>query len=210
MKSPTTGNKMKRPSEMLKDITKTPDEGEITMGDFVELLGDRSFALAILILALPNALPLPGIPGFSTVTGVANVFIALQILGGRDAIWLPRKMARKRFQQKRVTKIIGKALPAVLWFEKFLCPRLSVFCESAGEKVIGFFILAIGLVLAMPLLGGNFLPGFSISLLALALLEKDGLLALLSILFAVLSLFLMYLLVVIAGGGALEWISDIM
>src|SRR5687768_2949363 len=87
----------KRTSDLLRDIADQPDHGTISVGRFVELLGDRSFALCILIFSLPNSLPVPGIPGFSTITGVPILLIALQIVFGRKAIWLPPKIAAKSF-----------------------------------------------------------------------------------------------------------------
>jgi len=197
---------MKRPSELLNDILHAPDGGEITMGDFVELLGDRSFALIILIFALPNIPPL-GIPGISTITALPILFMALQILGGRDTIWLPSKVAQKRFEQKRLTKVISKMLPAVLWLEKFLRPRLTMLCESVGERAIGFLIIVMGLILILPVIGGNFLPGVAIALLALALLAKDGFLAAFGILFSLVSLSIMCSVVVVASESVIEWIA---
>jgi hypothetical protein len=62
-----SGNK--RTSDLLKEIRDLPDQGMVTIGTFVDMLGDRSFSLCILIFSLPNSLPVPGIPGFSTITG---------------------------------------------------------------------------------------------------------------------------------------------
>ncbi len=182
---------MKRPSELLKNIMQTPERDNITIGNFVELLGNRSFALIILILAMPNVLPI-GIPGFSTMTGVPILCMALQMVWGRQVIWLPNKMAGKHLQQKHLNKIICKILPTLLWLEKFLRPRGTILCKSIGTRVIGLVIAMMASVLVLPIIGGNLLPGFSISLLALALLEKDGFLVVASILFTMTSFYLLY------------------
>lgn len=198
---------MQRPSHLFKDIMKILGGGAITMGDLVEKLGDRSFTLVILLLSLPNALPLPGIPGVSTVTGLPILFMATQILLGRKKIWLPKSWMQKRFSCERMARIVAKALPMILWFEKFLHPRLMVLTESVGQRVLALLMIIMAFILILPVLGGNFFPGFAIFLLALALLEEDGVLALFGILFSLVSLYLMASIVMIAGNGVMEWVS---
>lgn len=197
----------KRTSDILQGILDSPDHGEITVGDFVAKLGERSFALIILIFSLPNALPLPGIPGVSTVTGLPIMFIAMQMIWGRNAIWLPRKLAEKKFHQAMMTKIIGKALPSVLWLEKLLHPRMTALCTSYGERLIGLLIVLMAVILALPILGGNFLPGFCISLLALALLENDGFFAAISIAITLAGFVLMYQVIALVFTGVMHGIG---
>lgn len=185
----------KRASQLLENIHKLLKEDAITVHDFVTLLGDRSFALCILIFSLPNSLPLPGIPGFSTLTGIPIIIIALQMLWGKQTIWLPKRLAEKEISQGLIARFIEKSIPHIARLEKILHPRLTFFCT---ERVIGLLIAFMAIILSLPIVGGNFLPGFSISLLAIAMLERDGIFALLSIGFCLLSIGLMYQL--------LEWV----
>lgn len=194
-----------RASHLLKQIEAASHGDTISVGEFVSMLGDRSFALAILIFSLPNSLPVPGIPGFSTVTGLPILFIALQLIAGKHTIWLPKRVAEKTFSQAFLKKIVTKAMPVVLWLEKFLHPRLGFVCGPIGERVIGLLIATMAFILVLPIVGGNFLPGASISLLALALLENDGIFASFSMAFCLLSLWLMYSIVVWALKLFLTW-----
>jgi len=200
---------MKRTSELLRDIAASHEDGEISIGECVARMGDRSFALAILVFSLPNSLPVPGIPGFSTITGIPILLIALQIIAGRQSIWLPHRVAEKKFQQAFLAKIVRKALPVVLWLERWLKPRLSFVCEGWGERLIGLLIFVMAAILALPIVGGNFLPGFAISLLALSLLEKDGLFASFAISFCVGSIYFMYKIVAYVLGAAMHWLFSL-
>jgi len=200
----------RRTSDLLRDITTSPHQGDVSIGDFVSLLGDRSFALVILIFALPNAVPVPGIPGFSTLTGVPIMLLALQIALGRDTIWLPERVAKKRFSCTFLTKVINKAMPAMLWIEKCLHPRWVWVCEGISERAIGMLIVVLAAILALPMPGGNFLPGLSILLLALALLEKDGKLALAGVIFSVGSIVFMYKVIVFVITSLAGWFINIM
>lgn len=194
-------------SYLLREIADATDAGQITVSEFISLLGNRSFALAILIFALPNAFPL-GLPGLSTITGIPIIFIALQLVWGRKTIWLPRRIADKTFSHYSLRTAMGKAYPVVQWFEKFLHPRITGICESKiGERSIAAVIALMALLLILPVVGLNLLPGICISLLALALLEKDGALATFSLLLCVMSSYVMYEMIVLVTGRALDWIG---
>jgi hypothetical protein len=171
-------------SHILKEIAEYPtDSGTITIRQFMQMLGDRSFCLAILIFSLPNSLPVPGIPGFSTITGIPIIFIGLQMMLGKKALWLPKSIADRRFSKVFISKVLLKSLPYVIRLEKVLRPRLLFMTSAWGERVLGVFFVVLAVIIAMPIPGGNFLPGLSMSLLALGMLERDGLFLLLAMTF---------------------------
>lgn len=187
-----------RTSAILEHIIKSCDrEGTISLGEFLSLLGDRAFFLAILVFSLPNSLPVPGIPGFSTITGLPITFIALQLLLGRESIWLPKSWAQKSFSRQGVGRLLAKALPAVVWLEKFLRPRLLALSSGTGGRLLGLLFIVLSLIIALPIPGGNFLPGLSMSLLALAMIERDGLFLLSAIAFSVASVAFMVKIIVL-------------
>lgn len=165
----------KRTSEILQAVIDRSGSGSLSVGEFIATLGDRSFGLAILIFALPNSLPIPGIPGFSTITGVPIILLGLQMLLGRRSVWMPRKVSRVRFSGETMSKVLAKALPFVIWLEKYLRPRLHYVCSPYGERLLGLLLAVLAAIISLPIPLGNFLPGISITLLALGLLERDGL-----------------------------------
>lgn len=187
-----------RTSTIIKEVIAGSDqEGTISLGEFMHILGDRAFCLAILIFSLPNSLPVPGIPGFSTITGLPITFIALQMLVGRPTIWLPKRLADKRFSRKGLAGLLAKALPAVIWLEKFLRPRWLGITSAWGERFLGLMFIILSLIIALPIPGGNFLPGLSISLLALGMLERDGLFLIAAITFSIASVIFMVKVIIL-------------
>src|SRR5438105_6391592 len=65
-------------------------EGDKTLGSLVEAFGERSFAvLFVLLLGVP-ALPLPT-GGATHVFEVIAALIALELIAGRDQVWLPKR-----------------------------------------------------------------------------------------------------------------------
>ncbi len=165
----------KRTSQVLQDIIDNSQNGSISLGRFTDKLGDRGFALAILIFALPNSLPIPGIPGFSTITGLPITFIALQMVVGRQTIWLPDRIARKEFSMDVLKRLLNKAMPGVIKLEKYLTPRWDWVTSRFAERFLGLLFVVLSLIIALPIPGGNFFPGLAMSLIALGMLEKDGL-----------------------------------
>lgn len=191
-------NTAKKTSEIIKDIiASSAVGGQITVGEFMQFLGERAFCLVILMFSLPNSLPVPGIPGFSTLTGLPITFIAFQMVMGRETIWLPYRIASKHFSRQGLAKILAKALPAVIWLEKYLTPRWLFVTSRAGERMLGLLFIALSLLIALPIPGGNFLPGLSMSLIALGMLERDGIFLTGAVCFAVASMMFMYEIVIL-------------
>jgi hypothetical protein len=181
-----------RTSAILHSISDQCTDGKISIRDFTAMMGDRAFALIILVFSLPNSLPIPGIPGFSTITGLPILFISLQMLLGRDVIWLPKWVANKQFNMQTIKKVLNKAIPYVIKLEKYLKPRWSLVLSPIGECLVGFCIAMLTLLLVLPIPGGNFLPGLSITILALSFLEKDGLWTACGVLISIISFYVMF------------------
>lgn len=194
-----------RTSEILQHIADRCNGDTMSMRDFTTMMGNRAFALVILVFSLPNSLPIPGIPGFSTLTGLPILFIGLQMVLGQERIWLPRKIANKTFSTATLKKVLLKAIPWVVKLEKVLKPRWLAVCSPTGERILGLFIVSLSGLLVLPIPGGNFLPGLSISILAISFLEKDGLVASLGMIFAAASYVFMFELI----GDVVRWLHNL-
>ncbi len=195
---------MQKTSDLLLGIREKLENGPIDFGLLAESLGTRSHMLMILILSLPNSLPVPGIPGLSTLTGLPILFIALQIIWGRESVWLPRSLARKKLPTHFMRKLLDKTIPLLVKTEKFIHPRFELLCTPFVQKLVAVFIAIMAFILALPIVGANFPPGLSITLMAFALLSRDGLFVMASIVFCLLCYFIMYkvLYTVITAGLA--------
>jgi hypothetical protein len=198
-----------RTSDLIRQIiAESSYEGTISIGEFTNLLGERAFCLAILIFSLPNSLPVPGIPGFSTITGIPITFIAVQMLLGRATIWLPKKIAGKSFSKKGMAGLLAKALPGVIWLERFLIPRWLWVTEKLGEQLLGILFIILSLIIALPIPGGNFLPGISMSLVALGMLERDGLFLTLAIAFSIAGIVFMVKVILLFFHAIISWFTS--
>ena len=57
---------------MLRDLANATMASTITLDEILAALGNHGFGLLILVLALPNAIPGPIIPGFSVPFALAS------------------------------------------------------------------------------------------------------------------------------------------
>ena len=83
----------RRASEIITDFVAHAHGDTISVGDLTALLGDRAFGMLLLVLTLPNIIPLPGL---STATGVPMIVLGAQLAMGMNAPRLPRRLALQR------------------------------------------------------------------------------------------------------------------
>jgi len=171
----------RKTSQIIKDIIAgCEDDASITVKEFLGRMGQRAQAIAIFVLAAAT-LVAGAIPGFSTIAAVPIIFIALQMLVARKSVWLPKKISEKQISAALISSSLKKVLPALTSIERLLRPRLSFLTSGISQRLIAALILVLSVVLAMPIPGGNLLPSMAITLLGLAILERDGVLLLITI-----------------------------
>ncbi|PWC38625.1 exopolysaccharide biosynthesis protein [Azospirillum sp. TSO22-1] len=166
------GERRARASELLEEFLAHEHGERIALGDLVRILGDRAFGAMILLLAIPNVLP---VPGLSTVTGLPIVLIAAQLMFGRAQPWLPRRLAAASMEREGFLNVLRRAHPRMQWIEgRLLRARLPALTSPVAERFIGAAMVVLAGVLALPIVFGNQPPAFALALMALGLIEKDG------------------------------------
>ena len=89
----------------------------LTVGDIVAVLRDRAFALLVVLLGLPNCLPMP--PPIPLVCGLVLLVIAIQIVAGMSAPWLPRLLLDQSIARATVEKAVSRAVPLLRRLERW-------------------------------------------------------------------------------------------
>lgn len=167
--------KDKRSSEILFEIAHDQKlHGELTFAQFLKLLGDRAFGLAVIFFALPSALPISAIPGISFIFGMPIFLLALQMIFMRSSLWLPKRVGMITINHKTILKIVNSSTRYLEKLEGFLKPRLSFITSRKMEIVNGFFLLCLSCLLMLPIPFSNYVLGTLIIIFSLGLIEKDG------------------------------------
>lgn len=189
-----------RLSELLSDLASRSRE-RISLGELADAIGDRSFAALMIIFAAPNLIPMP--PGASTVFGIPLLLVAAQLLAGRPRVWLPEMMSRRSIDNATFTMLAAKLGPILRRFEALARPRY--WPPFATDRLVGFIVFVLSVVLILPIPLGNWLPALAVVLISLGLAEKDGLWIAGGTLTALVSLG--FVVAVIGSiGYALQWI----
>lgn len=145
----------------------------LTVGDIVAVLRDRAFALLVVLLGLPNCLPMP--PPIPLICGLLLGLVAAQIVAGRPTLWLPRALLHRSIAKGDVKRAVDRALPVFRRLERWSRPRVTVFDTPSAMRLMGFLLLALsmGLLFAAPVVGQIPL-GVAVCLVGLGLVERDG------------------------------------
>ena len=163
-----------RTSELLARRAREPNE-RLTIADILAALGDRSFALLVVILGLPNCIPMP--PPIPIFCALLLIGVAVQIGMGRKAPWAPRYVLTRSVARKDLANAASKAIPLLEKLERFSKPRFDWLSHPRATLAVGALLLALalGVLTAAPFIGQ--IPwGWAVCLLGLGLVERDGLL----------------------------------
>ncbi|MBU5614971.1 exopolysaccharide biosynthesis protein [Geomonas azotofigens] len=177
--------------EMLDRIGDSADDaGHVTLGKIVESVGNRSFGPLLLMVGVIAASPLSGMPGVPTATGFLILLIAVQLFFRRDHFWLPKWLLRRSLAEDKVLTAIRWLRPVARFIDRWLRPRLPALIRGGSIYLISFICASIAVV--MPMM--ELVPfsahgaGLALSAFGLALISRDGLLALIAFVVTAVSL----------------------
>ena len=173
-------------SALLLWIARSGTGSHISLGDVLAQLGDRSFGLLLVVLGLGGWVPIWPL-GVATVFGVAIALVALQMVFGRPRPWLPTALTRRSIRRERLLAFVERVAPLLRRCESLAKPRLPALTNKGSERVLGFYILFLALMVCVPLPMTNAGPALAVVIIAVGLIEKDGLFVAAGILFGILA-----------------------
>jgi hypothetical protein len=160
-----------RLSAILTAISKGQDRERISIADLLHALEHRAIGALMFIFAVPNAIPVP--PGVSAVLGAPLIFLSFQLMIGRRP-WLPRIITDRSLSRVDFEKVVDLAAPWLAKAERLMRPRFTFLAAPPAEYLVGAICLLLSIILFLPIPLGNMLPAFTICVLALGVLERDG------------------------------------
>ncbi|HEX2242865.1 MAG TPA: exopolysaccharide biosynthesis protein, partial [Gammaproteobacteria bacterium] len=160
-------------------------KGQVSLGAILEAVGSRSFGPLLLVAGLIILAPfIGGIPGVPTTMATLVLLSAGQLLFRREQFWLPRWLLKRSVARDKLCRGLKWLRRPAQFLDRLTRPRLSVFTQGAGIYVIAIACIAIAAV--TPVM--EFVPfsangaGAALTAFGLALLARDGFLALLALL----------------------------
>lgn len=181
-------------SQLLRDAIDGSDAAKISIGDLVRLMHNRAFGLGLFMASLLACLPMP--PPVPAIGGVIIGFFAIQMMLGHRALKLPHWIGRREISKERLLNSIGRVEIWINRIERFSRARLLFLTGDKGKFILGAVALTMGFLLLLPIpVFGNLPPGLAVAILALALIQRDGVLLLAGYVAAILAF-------AISGGAA--------
>lgn len=204
--SPKTG--ARAASAVLDDLAETFPSDTVSVGELLDQLDSRANGVVLLVLALPMCIP--NVPGISTIFGVLMLAPALQLVFGQRRLWVPKQVREWRVDCNALRRTFNAATPVLRRVEYLIKPRLHQLTRFPATIYVGLQTLLMALVLILPIPFGNWPPGMTVALTALALLQRDGLLMLLTSLAAAASTYVAARVGVAVFNGLLGWAQSLM
>ncbi len=166
----------RRISEILSETVHTiPIEG-MTLRQLLGQLDDQGLMLFCIFLTIPFLLPIQ-IPDLSTVFCLPVAFIAVGLTMNRVPTF-PAWLMERRIPSARLVVILEHGARLFARIEQIVRPRWSILTHSAAiKRVTGLLLLLAAGLLMLPLIlpFSNFFPTLAILLLAVGILQRDGL-----------------------------------
>lgn len=171
--------------ESVKDVLDCVEEtGDIrtrvSVADLVDRIGNGAFAPLMLVPALIMISPFTVIFGVATACGLVIALIAFQMAIGRERLWLPGFVLRQAVSSRRLDRAVSWFARPARFIDAVTGRRLAVLVDPPFSRLWALLCMALALIVPVfelvPM--SATIIASAIALFALAMLARDGLLAL--------------------------------
>ena len=112
------GAPIPKPEKVSDDLDRwLGSDGEKTLGGLIDLFGEKSFAILFVLLLGVPALPLPT-GGATHVFEIIAALLALELVVGRDQIWLPQRWRRLERGGDRQQRFLARLIRMIRRLER--------------------------------------------------------------------------------------------
>jgi hypothetical protein len=166
------------------DCVEAAGEGEkVSISDIVDEIGPSAFGPLLLVPALILVTPASGVPSMPTIGSLIISLIAIQIVIGRETVWLPKFIRRRSIGKERIQKALGYLRRPAAFIDRVTGKRLAYLTKRP------FIIVPALICSSMVLLSPVFetvpfsvsIAALAVAIFALALVAQDGLLVILGL-----------------------------
>ena len=146
-----------------------------TLGELGNVFGEKSFAVAIVLLMFLPALPLPT-GGITHVFEAITVLLVGEMVFGLRTIWVPSRWRDRELGKGIVSKAIPFVVRRIRWFERFSRRRgARLFEQRWFLRLLGLVVIALAVATAFapPFSGLDTIPAMGAVVIALGIILED-------------------------------------
>ena len=121
----------------------------------------------------------------TTIFGAPLIALSIQMILGSKKVKLPKKISEYEINSSSMQKISSKIIPVLEFIEKYTKPRFkftqSVYCE----QFVGVMNFIASIAITIPLPMTNAIPALGITIMAIGLLNRDGVVVLIGFIISI-------------------------
>lgn len=159
--------------ETFRVLLEKAKEGPVSIKTLLTILSGKGKVLLLIFISLGFS----QIPGISIVLGFLICYLGLRLAMFRSAIWMPKALLNKKLSSYLLIKVINQILKFLKFISRWSRPRYVWMTHNSTFHVItGLMIALVGLSIALspPLPFVGLLSFAAIFLIAIGLLNNDG------------------------------------
>ena len=131
-----------------------------------------------MFVAILMILPIGMIPGIGGALGALVAIIDIQILLGKQGVWMPGFLARREISASHICSLTHRIRPAADWIRRHLRPRWEILSENnASLSIIAVILImtsgSLTILGAIPAAAP--LDGLPVAAFAFGIPGRDGL-----------------------------------
>jgi hypothetical protein len=157
-------------STLLARLLADAPPGRTDIAWFLGRLGDQSFGLLILVMAIVGLTP-----GVASISGFLLAIPSIQMILDHENPALPAFIARRSISTPHFAKWVNRILRPLRYAEALVHPRWQM-SPDATKRIVGVVNLIMAVTITFPVPFAYIIPTLVIVLIAFAYLEGDGLL----------------------------------
>ncbi|WP_370205843.1 exopolysaccharide biosynthesis protein [Pararhodobacter marinus] len=165
-------------SHVLDELEQSVEGKEVRVQHVIDTLGHQSFPALMLIFSLISTSPASAIPGITAVVALIVFLLVVQMIIGRDHVWLPDVITRRKMDSGKLCKGIRWLRRPTEFVEKFARPRWTALTHRPWLWLP--LILVLFLTLFMPFMEivptSGSVASAAIAFFSAGLLTRDGVL----------------------------------
>lgn len=163
-------------TDVLLRLREQSEGDDVAVDTVIDALETRGFGPLLLAPALIALLPTSGIPGVPSVCGILIFLIAIQGGLGKRSPWVPNRLRRVSMQRRTLVSVIDRAQPYTHRVDRWFRPRLVFLTRAPFNRLVAVGCAALGLTMIplelVPFAGTA--PAFAITLAAIGMSTRDG------------------------------------
>lgn len=154
---------------------------KVSVGDIIHVVGDRSFAPLLMLVGMLLVSPLSGVPTFPSMVAGIVLLVTSQMLLGRRHFWLPARLLNVQVSRDKLKTALRWLQPPARFVDRITRPRLTLLVRGPSIYIIAVICLSIAVLLPVMelILFSSSVAGAVLLMFGVALVSRDGLLALL-------------------------------